>query len=102
MSYPIFQGEEFAASDFDLLIRQLDTHPAVKQVNRNPRVNVVLAHLAVCLHEDQHNVKIRILDERFRAATAVAVPPVQVSEFPKFIGKIELEQWASQERQSCQ
>jgi len=86
--YSVVQGEEFAGTDFAPLIRQLNAHSALKQVNRNAR--------------DQDNVKVRMLDERFRTATAVAPPRVLISEFAEFIGKIEPEQWAGQERQPRQ
>jgi hypothetical protein len=48
--FRVVEGEKLARTEFDSLIRQLNTQSSLKQVDRNVRIDVVFAPLAVSPH----------------------------------------------------
>src|SRR5437764_7063894 len=62
-----FQAHQFAAAEFESLVRKLETNFALDGLDRDPRVRVMFFHFRAGLHQNEHDSKIWVLRKCFGA-----------------------------------
>jgi hypothetical protein len=74
-----------------------------KQVmNRDSALGLVLVHVRPGFHQHQNDSEVRILRQRLRTPSTLALPRFLVAELLKFLLQVELQEWLSQLREPIQ
>src|SRR4029079_6954240 len=98
MEESVFQRQQIASTDLNLLIGQTYSSSALKQLNRHPAIYMMLIHFRAGLHKDKDDMKIGILRECPGTAARASLPRLLVSQFPKLISEMKLQRGSRQER----
>jgi hypothetical protein len=80
VTYSVVQNDQFPSSNFHLLVWQMNANLALKRMDRNSGIHVMLIHLRVGLHKDENDMEVGVFGECLRTAPGVSLPRILISE----------------------